>query len=223
LPDLRGLSTTDEIAGRAGFGKRHIGVTLAGIADNGLRNATYQYLEHIDAMREQGIGIVLGGGRGTGKTSVLALVAEWYGLRFGVCRESGEGSWRRQYRRALYASMPAVCRMFGIVPSDGEKESWQRHYDELVEVELLLLDEFNSFALGEWGQTHLLNIMDERVSHQRITCLAINGTWRDLEATDNAALKRIVDKLRETLMTPIEFPGASRREFLAWESLCEKR
>lgn len=218
---LAALTATREVAGAAGFRQEHLGVTLAGV-DAGhdpskVRAALADYLGALPRAAERGLGLVLEGGMGTGKTSALALIAEAAGRTFGLYDAASCSGLYPTYRpQVRYLLMPQLARflMERVAGVEGQTR-WRDEFDILKRAKFLLIDEFNAFYMDEYGTDKYLELMDERFSDRRVTCVALNGALADLRG--HAIQARIIEKMKPKMIL-LRFPGASRRQ---WATLAE--
>lgn len=218
---LAGLTTTAGIAGAAGFPREHVGVTLARVEHrSGVRETICGYLTRLGTARERGVGLVLEGAMGTGKTSVLSLVAEAEGRGWGMHEDPASS--RHLYEKTPdshmhYCTMPRLARaLMERVSGPDRQQEWRANFAFLCEVPLLFLDEFNTFYLDSYGQDKYFELMDTRLSNARLTCTALNGTLADLRA--HPVQGRIIEKMKPRSLV-VRFPGESRRTWASLEEL----
>lgn len=145
------------------------------------------WLADVDARWKDGVGLLLMGVPGVGKTHLLA----------GLVTATIQAGYS-----ARYASWPDVwarCR-----------PPFTEHPDELLralaKVDFLALDEIGLKAATEKEQARLFELIDTRYSQQRPTLVATNAT----EATLGSIGERAADRLREACIA-VAIPGDSYR------------
>lgn len=175
----------------------------------GPREALVQYLGHLSTAYSRGIGLLCVGGRGSGKTSALGLIAEAY--RWAP--QPGIGVY---YRSMM--DLAAHCNAY--THSADADEQYQRETRLLRTCGVLLIDEFSVLHLTEKGAVQWYALLDWRLSSDAVTCIASNVDLATLEriadGSGDTNMLRVVDRMRPRLQV-VRFPGRSRREALAEE------
>jgi len=154
-----------------GFGARHDSPRLERVPAEP-RQAISAYLEQVAEQVGAGIGLLLTGGAGSGKTSVLGLVALAYGSRAASYRTAGD----------LFSAL-------------HERGRGEEAVAAAAETPLLLLDDFGAAYESEWAIAQFDRIVDARYRELRATCIATNLRPEQLAAQPQWA--RAVSRWRE--------------------------
>jgi len=168
-----------------GFGSRYQGPVIERVI------AAWQaelraYLDDLESHLRRGFGLLLSGKPGTGKTSVLALVAlAAYDAGFSV------GYW--------YSP-----RLFDALHSRDLETT--RHAEQ---VDLLLLDDFGVQYSGDWAASRFDALIETRYAEQRAVAVSTNAPLRVLGADPQWA--RVADRWRETCLA-LETTAESQRK-----------
>ncbi|HEY3379731.1 MAG TPA: hypothetical protein VGL77_19830 [Armatimonadota bacterium] len=218
--EWQAFCATPSIAGMAGFEAKYVDGSkrISGITDAPARKIIRHYLEHIAWAHEHGKGLALCGGQGSGKTSVLALVAEAWGRKFGVRRHT-DPAWRfsPEVPTMLYESGPAFALQHNMIPAESEREMKQAHLKRMCAVDLLLFDDLGSGDLSRNSGPALMTVFEYRITTGKVTCVTINGKLDDLKRVP--MMERLPDKLLDVIVRPIPFPATSRREAVPWDEI----
>jgi DNA replication protein DnaC len=194
----------------AGMGQSFTGVRMSDVqVDARLR--TVKFLETFPAHIAQGHGLAFTGAQGTGKTAILALIAEASIQTIPMPEYQPMGESRKRVR---YVRMPWLCRQLSDFLPASEKAGWTQQYETLCSCNVLLIDEAHVVPHDDRATSMLLDLIDRRVSECRPVFLAMNARWDDLRNYDSALLRQIREKL-SAVVREVVIPGESRRK--AWE------
>lgn len=132
-----------------------------------VRRASVKYLENLDKMYEEGIGILYAGPNGTGKTTAAMIVLKYlikggwdvYATSLGEIVENIQRSWK------------------------DNNEYLETHRERCRESTFLLIDDFGAEHSGSSGfvQTVFENLLRYRVQHSFPTFITTNLTKERLE------------------------------------------
>lgn len=169
-------------------------------ADDGtnsrLSEVCRKYVERWPEMREKGIGLLLYGGVGSGKTFLAGCVCNaLLEKRVRVCATS--------FPRVLNTLQAVFDR--------------QEMLDHLAQYSCLLLDDFGVERGTEYAMELLFAVVDARYRAKRPTIITTNLSLHDLENPQNLAYGRIFDRLLELCPVRLCVSGPSRRKGLAIE------
>jgi len=181
----RQRAKAERVLAGVGFGARYQHPETERVAED-LRGPLQAYLGDLTRHLEQGTNVICCGGVGTGKTSVLALVAlaavaAGYQVAYWHCLG---------LFGALHRQEPGV-------------------YSAAVSVPLLLLDDFGTQYAAEWSMSWFDNLVEERYSDQRPVWVATNATLKDLSA--NPLWSRAVDRWRDPPSLTLVTTATSQR------------
>lgn len=191
----------------AGMGDKFVGMDLDGVQTS-IRPHIELYLRRLPEMVSAGYGIALTGRQGTGKTAIMAILAEAMMTTLPLPeRAPGQTSLLHQVR---YVRMPRLVRMLGDFLPASERVGWETWYRELLRCRMLMIDEFAN-APDDRGCTMLIDLIDERLSAHRPTIVAMNARWDELTADDSTLLRQLREKL-EGVTREVPIPGGSRRK-----------
>ena len=167
-----------------GFGDQHLNVTLDQVRTPEARAAIGTYLAEIDANITAGKGLWLWGPVGTGKTSVLSILAQRM-LRW----EPNAG-----YRLALIDA--AQLSRFEELRQTLEIDWWCR-------CPFLLYDDLGSEGRHDWILSTLLRIADERWRSGRATIVTTNIPYTERQRADWRPYARILDRWTDASRTTV--------------------
>lgn len=180
---------------KAGIYKRYYNLNFDNIhvkeANKEAFNEVNAYADNFGTNRDKGLGLILKGGVGTGKTT-LAIATMKRAMEQGFL--------------AYFIPMVSLMDKFFTMRSDEEREKWDRM---LKTVPLLVLDDLGAEYMGKDGQssfvlTHVDAIISERVNRMNPIIITTNLSLVNREdITDKSSImgrynSRILDRLRST-------------------------
>lgn len=155
------------------------------------RKVIVRYIENIEEMLDEGIGLILWGDNDTGKTSASVVIAK-------AARRTGAPV----YFTTMEGLRQAVLNdaMFS---SDTSVEA------RALNVELLVLDEFGKEHAGQTGfmNRYIENLMRDRCSRKLSTIITANPSPSALAKKYQESMMKV---MAESMM-PVAFTGASMR------------
>ncbi len=160
------------LLGPLGIGERYQSASLEKIPSEGARTFVHTYIDSIGANISAGKGLYVQGGVGTGKTSILALVA--------YAAASAGHSVVYWYAGELFNRLHR---------DDQEAMAAARHCD------LLLLDDFGTQYAIDWTVTRFDSLIEYRYAHRKAMCVTTNASSEELENSD--AWRRVYDRWKE--------------------------
>lgn len=177
---------------RAGFPESDMqGWTFA--AEDGanprVMRAMKAYADNFRIFKEQGKGLLLHGGVGTGKTYAAACIVN-------ALIDTGCSCMMTNFARVLNT-------LWSI-------EDKQGYIDSLNQFDLLVLDDLGTERRSEYAQEQVFNVVDSRYRAKLPLIITTNLTMQELIAPDNIGNGRIYDRVLE-MCHPIEVSGKSRR------------
>ena len=168
-----------------GFGARYLDPELERVPED-IREEVVGYLGNLGKALRQGRGLLVSGGVGAGKTSLLALVAYP-----AACAGFSVANW---YAPALFDALHN--REPGL-------------YGDTAIVDLLCIDDFGVQYAGEWGASRFDALMEERYCQRKAVCVTTNATLENLGKSGQWA--RAVDRWREMCLGLETKAGSQRR------------
>lgn len=177
---------------RTGFPESDMqGWTFA--ADDGknprVMRAMQNYVDKFPRFKEQGKGLLLHGGIGTGKTYAAACIVN-------ALIDAGRACLMTNFARVLNT-------LWNI-------ENKQAYIDSLNQFDLLVLDDLGAERRSEYAQEQVFNVIESRYRAKLPLIITTNLTMQELTAPDNIGNGRIYDRVLE-MCHPVEIAGSSRR------------
>jgi len=198
--DRRSLTEVD--LKRMGLPARYWSVDCDGITDiansRGVspRDVTISYLRKIDDMYRRGLGILLWGSNGVGKTSIAAVIAKEF---------------RRRYHTVLFMEAASLkSKVINKEHFDEDNTYWQRAMD----VDVLVLDDLGKGVADskDFGKNLIDELIRSRNANKKVTMITTNmvlkGSSNDL---DSVFKKSTVHSLKEHVLA-VHIAGADQRE-----------
>ena len=145
-----------------GIGRRYFGAELDLIQPAAAREVVRAYTADLGANLREGRGLVFTGGRGTGKSCALVVVAA---AAFAAQWEVG------------YATSGALFDALANKHTSQPSQEWLQY---LRRCPLLLCDEVGSEFGAEWPQAGFEALSELRYANMQATCVATNLTERQL-------------------------------------------
>lgn len=158
-------------------------------ADPRIMRAAKNYVGNFTQFREQGKGLLLYGGVGTGKTFAAACIAN-------ALIDSG--------RTCL---MTNFARVLNTLWSIEEK---QTYIDSFNQFDLLVLDDLGAERRSEYAQEQVFNVIDARYRAKLPMIITTNLSIDEIKKPDSIGNSRIYDRVLE-MCHPVEVTGKSRR------------
>lgn len=158
-------------------------------ADPRIIRAAKNYVANFAQFREQGKGLLLYGGVGTGKTFAAACIAN-------ALIDSG--------RTCL---MTNFARVLNTLWSIEEK---QAYIDSFNQFDLLVLDDLGAERRSEYAQEQVFNVIDARYRAKLPMIITTNLSIDEIKKPDSIGNSRIYDRVLE-MCHPVEVTGKSRR------------
>lgn len=154
-----------------------------------IMQAMRNYVDNFPAFKNQGKGLLLHGGLGTGKTYAAACIVN-------ALIDTGRSCLMTNFARVLNT-------LWSI-------ENKQGYIDSLNKFDLLVLDDLGAERRSEYAQEQVFNVIDSRYRAKLPLIVTTNLTMKELTALDNIGNGRIYDRLLE-MCHPVEISGKSRR------------
>lgn len=163
-------------------------------ANQKLTGVCKKYADRWPEMLENGMGLLLYGGVGGGKTFLAGCVCN-----------------------ALLKKQVSVCatsfpRVLNVIQNSMDR---QKALDRLGRYQCVLLDDFGVERGTEYAQEQLFAVVDARYRAKRPTIITTNLSLHDLENPQNLSYTRIFDRLLELCPIRLCVSGPSRRKGLA--------
>lgn len=161
-----------------------------------LTDVCKKFVDRWPEMLENGMGLLLYGGVGGGKTFLAGCVCN-----------------------ALLEKQVRVCatsfpRVLNVLQTSMDR---QKALDRLARYQCILLDDFGVERGTEYAQEQLFAVVDARYRAKRPTIITTNLSLHDLENPQNLSYSRIFDRLLELCPVRLCVSGPSRRQGLADE------
>lgn len=151
---------------------------------------------------DEGSGLWLEGGTGTGKTTLAMLVSK-------AALEAGRTA-------AIYSMPDLLARIRRTFDTEAGGDSYFTFFNRLISVDLLHLDDLGAENRTEWVLEQLYSIIDRRYNDQRSVVVTTNRTERELAEQLG---ERVTSRLVEMCDLPIQLYGTDRRVSLSPASL----
>lgn len=154
-----------------------------------------KYADNFDKCKVDGMGLLLHGSVGTGKTYLVACIAN------------------ELLRKGYTVHMTSFTRIANQIPSFGEER--QAYLDELNSYDLLIIDDLSAERKTDYMQELVTFVMDNRCMSGKPLIVTTNVTKEELYNPADISNQRIFDRLIE-LCVPLEVvsSGGSRRRDL---------
>ncbi len=156
------------------------------------------FCDEIDARLDEGQGLWLEGGPGTGKTTLAMLVSK-------AALDAGRTA-------AIYSLPGLLARIRRTFDGEAGQDSYFTFFRRLTSVDLLHLDDLGAENRTEWVLEQLYAIIDRRYSDQRSIVVTTN---LNAAALTEQLGDRIVSRLTEICGDPMLIEGKDRRIDLA--------
>ena len=158
------------------------------------------YLSQLDEMSSDGVGLLLWGPNGTGKTSMAVVIAKEF---------------RRRGHRVLFVEAASLKQyVINKVYFDGDEG--ELYWDRAMSVDVLVLDDFGKGTQDRTGFG--ARLFDELIRHRnaekRVTFLTTNMDPR--EGLAEELLESTMHSLKECVI-PVEVTGQDRRDAILTE------
>ncbi|MHB0938565.1 MAG: hypothetical protein ACYDCO_24195 [Armatimonadota bacterium] len=226
--EVLALVTSEKGAGRRRFGKEHLGLSFAGLRayceehrETAVWQAIGRYLCDLAAQTAAGRGLILQGPTGTGKTGVLALLAEAEWQRYFLSlAENPEPEWmppdqrRKRPKMEVITAVELADLLMLRKRDDGYRDS---RIADLTHCDHLLIDDFGAEYMDAYALNSFYKLIDDRYIDRRCTHLTVNVTVDDY-ARSNPNAARIVSRLRQRCYV-ITLAGPDRRARLSAAAL----
>lgn len=157
-----------------------------------------RYTEKWEEVSRMGLGLLLWGGVGTGKTHTAACAANAL-----LDKEVSVG---------FFSLAGLIDRMQGLT---GEQR--QALTERLLSPALLVLDDLGAERDTAWGRERLFEIIDRRIKTGRPMLITTNLDPKNMAEAEDLAEKRIYDRILESCV-PVAFLGENRRTRLALQN-----
>ncbi len=177
---------------RAGFPKsdmQHWTFAADDGADSRIMRAAKRYVDNFAQFKEQGKGLLLYGGVGTGKTFAAACIVN-------ALIDTGKP-----------CLMTNFARVLNTLWSIEEK---QAYIDSFNKFDLLVLDDLGTERRSEYAQEQVFNVIDSRYRAKLPLIITTNLSIEEIKKPDSVGNSRIYDRVLE-MCHPVEVNGHSRR------------
>ena len=158
-----------------------------------------RYADHWEQMQQDGTGLLLFGGVGTGKSYAAGCLAN-------ALLDQGHSV-------GFVGLSDVVNRLQGCFGTDREK-----YLKELLKPELLILDDLGAERSTSFGKEQVFDVVNKRTLSGRPLVVTTNIPLKIMQAAEDIQDRRIFDRVLEKCV-PIAFTGDSFRKANAKESL----
>lgn len=159
-----------------------------------------RYAERFNA--NSGMGLLLTGDRGTGKTYLSACVAN------------------HLIDNGYKVLMTNMSRISNVVNATFEQR--QAELDRILSVDLLVIDDLGTERGTDYMLEQVFNVVDGRYKANKPMVISTNLTLQEMHGETGLALGRIYDRIIEKCY-PIEFKGQNRRRAMSFETMKQGR
>lgn len=149
-----------------------------------------KYVEEFPKLRQDGIGLLLWGGVGTGKTYAAACIVN----------------------ALIDKGYPCMITSFARIANilQGMREGKQEYLDKLNQFPLIVFDDLGAERKSEYMQEQVFSIIDNRYRMNLPFIVTTNMSIAELKNMADIGHTRIYDRILEKCH-PVEMNGASRR------------
>lgn len=151
-----------------------------------------RYADHWSEMKQNGIGLLLWGAVGSGKSFAAACIAN-------AVFDCGQTA-RMTTLGAVLRNLPAL--------SPQEKN---QYLSDLLHCDLLVLDDFGTERRTDYGKEQIFALIDGRYLTGKPMIVTTNLTLQELKHPQDLALQRVCDRILERCV-PVCFDGANLRQ-----------
>lgn len=161
-----------------------------------ISRACRRYVEHWDEMLEHGMGILLYGNGGTGKSFYASCIANALA------------------EKQVLTGFTTTADLMSIL-----HESWDKQeiMDALCRFRLLVLDDLGAERDTSYGSEMIYNVVNSRYRTGRPTIITTNLDIGDMRQEKDIWRSRIYDRVVEMCPIKIDMVGESRREKISTE------
>jgi DNA replication protein DnaC len=221
--EVLGLETTPDRAGAAGFRRDQLGVTFADFQEHTDANTWRcfgRYLRDIPDQEAQGAGWLIHGPTGTGKTSVLALLAEAIVRTHSDLYEPRTEAQFRSSKtgRPYVVLVSSVTIADHLARRDKGDERWQERVDLWRSCRHLMIDDLGAEFFEPWAVNAWYELIDSRTGNNLPTHCTSNLAPES--AVSGANAERILSRLRRRSYELV-LVGADRRTPISPRRLLE--
>lgn len=146
------------------------------------------YVEHWDEVKNKGIGLILWGGVGTGKTYLAACIAN---------------ALLKQGKKVLMKDFTEISNI-SVFDADA-------YVSALSVYDLLILDDLGAERASEFATQNVFNVVNRRWESGKPLIVTTNKSLDELKQAEELSEKRIYDRVL-AMCTPIYMGGKSKRE-----------
>lgn len=174
------------------------------ISDNNDFNNAYtrckKYCEVASKVYEEGMGIYLYGGSGTGKTHLTACMAN----------ELIEQGWQ-----VLFTNFAEISKIIRTTFKKDSKENENDYINQLATIDFLFIDDLGTEVLQKndeytWMQEKIYDVINKRYNAKKPTIFSSNHSLKELIA-DRGMMKKTVDRIVEMSTAILKIEGKSYR------------
>ena len=153
-----------------------------------------RYCKKFDELRKKGIGMLLTGGVGTGKTYYTACIYNELNAKYNII-------------------VMNISRYLGMIKTEGFDKKEQEFQEELKNIDLFIIDDLGSEKISEeWGKEKVFNLFDYLYRNKISFIITSNNTLKELRKLLRFRNSdKIVDRITERCKVYL-FEWESRRE-----------
>lgn len=161
-----------------------------------------QYVQHWEKMLEDGIGLLLYGPVGSGKSF----------LAYSVVNALLE--------KRVPAAATNFPRLLNILQSASDR---QRCVDHLQSYKLLVIDDLGVERDSPYAMEQIYNIIDSRSRSNLPLIITTNMDLKDMDSPSSMQLQRTYDRIKGMCQIPVPVIGESRRKEIAEQKVAKAR
>lgn len=162
-------------------------------ANSKLSTVAKRYVENFDKLKDDGKGLLLYGGVGTGKTFAAACIAN-------ALIDQGHSCF-----------VSSITRIINVAQNNEQSGGKQAYLDNLNRFELLVLDDLASERDTEYMLENVQAIIDARYRTRLPLIVTTNLTSDELKHPEDMRKQRIYSRIFE-MCIPVEVTGEDRRK-----------
>ena len=160
-----------------------------------ISNLCRRYVDKWDDVYRNGIGLLMYGNVGTGKSFYACCIAN-------ALVEKGVP--------VLVTSFPKILSKIQSSFDDGANKM----LNKLQKFDLVVIDDFGTERFTSFAMEQLFQVVESRLLCGKPMVVTTNLTPSDIKNPENTAYERIYDRFKE-MLHPVAFQGESRRDLIA--------
>jgi len=180
---------------RVGIGPRYHNASLERVFQ-GILAQVEDYLNTLEENLKRGKGLLVMGGTGAGKTSILALVAK------KIIENTASPVWTDDWMERkvlLRIDYPIKIQFLTMSSFYNLVHNKDVRIDNYQKCDVLMIDDFGAEHVTDWPMSTFENLFEYRYSNKLMTCVTTNKTKTDLlKMEQDGYYARVIDRMRDS-------------------------